>query len=485
MSDGWSDRKRRSICNFLVNSPKGSVFLSSIDTSEISKTADKVLEMLDAIVEKVGEENVVQVVTDNVANYKAAGEKLMEKRTKLFWTPCAAHCIDLMLEDFDKKIKVHSVTIAKARKITTYIYSRTILLTWMKEFTKDRELIRPGVTRFATSYLTLRCLNEHKGSLLALFSSNKWISTLPLVKVLRIVDSDENPAMGFIYELMAQAKNQIKENFNNVERNYKPILDIVDERWENQLHKPLHAAAYFLNPQFQYKPDFQANADIKIGLYNCLQRMVSDPDERMMIDLQMDAFKNAKELFGLPTVVMTRTKKTPADWWDSYGDECPELKNFAIRILSLTCSSSGYERNWSAFEMRRHEKRASKPITQPIVLEEFSSDDEWIAEVEEPVLPTNDAWFTNLERATRRFAREATRNGDEIHEDHDDEIDEVTNLSDNDDEIAATYIGSNEFNDDDEFGDGSKFENEPASTGGTDVRSDDVDYGNLSFGYDD
>jgi hypothetical protein len=34
-------------------------------------------------------------------------------------------------------------------------------------------------------------------------------------------------------------------------------------------------------------------------------------------------------------------KKTPAQWWDSYGDECPELQRFAIRVLSLTCTSSG------------------------------------------------------------------------------------------------------------------------------------------------
>jgi hypothetical protein len=34
-----------------------------------------------------------------------------------------------------------------------------------------------------------------------------------------------------------------------------------------------------------------------------------------------------------------------------FGDYTPELKRFAIRILSLTCSSSGCERNWSAFEM--------------------------------------------------------------------------------------------------------------------------------------
>jgi len=44
-------------------------------------------------------------------------------------------------------------------------------------------------------------------------------------------------------------------------------------------------------------------------------------------------------------------KKTPAQWWDSYGDECPELQWFATRVLSLTCTSSGCERNWSAFEM--------------------------------------------------------------------------------------------------------------------------------------
>ena len=59
--------------------------------------------MLDAVVERVGEKNVVQIVTDNAVNYKAAGQKLMEKRKNLYWTPCAAHCIDLMLEDFEKK----------------------------------------------------------------------------------------------------------------------------------------------------------------------------------------------------------------------------------------------------------------------------------------------------------------------------------------------------------------------------------------------
>ena len=75
--DSCSDKKRRSICNFLVNSPKGTIFLYSIDTSDISKTAEKVCQVLDEVVDRVGEENVVQLVTDNAANYKLAGEMLM------------------------------------------------------------------------------------------------------------------------------------------------------------------------------------------------------------------------------------------------------------------------------------------------------------------------------------------------------------------------------------------------------------------------
>ncbi|BAT78621.1 hypothetical protein VIGAN_02132200, partial [Vigna angularis var. angularis] len=174
MSDGWTDRKRRSICNFLVNSPRGTVFLYSLDTSDISKTADKVFKMLDDVVEFVGEENVVQVVTDNAANFKAAGELLMQKREKLYWTPCAEHCIDLIFEDFEKNLKVHELTIKKGRKITTYIYGRSMLISLLKKFTKGRDLIRPGVTRFATAYLTLACLHELKASLLTMFSSEEW-----------------------------------------------------------------------------------------------------------------------------------------------------------------------------------------------------------------------------------------------------------------------------------------------------------------------
>ena len=105
VSDGWTDKKRRSICNFLMNSPKGTIFIYFIDTSSISKTAEKVFEILDCIMGKVGEDNIVQVITDNVANYTNAREILMEKGKKLYCASCAVHCVDLILEDFKKKLR--------------------------------------------------------------------------------------------------------------------------------------------------------------------------------------------------------------------------------------------------------------------------------------------------------------------------------------------------------------------------------------------
>jgi hypothetical protein len=252
MTNGWTNKKRRTILNFLVNIPKGTVFLKSIDASDISKTVDKIFKLMDDIVEEVGEDNVIQIVTDNVANYKAAGEMLMNKKKRLYWMLCATHCVDLMLEAFEKKIPVHAETIPKGRKIITFIYSTTYLICLLKKFTKGRDLVRLKITHFATSYIILGCLHDHKGDLMCMFTSEEWKSSRfaktkdeklvedivldkkfwkniitclkgasPLIKVLRLVDSDEEPAMGFIYEAMDQAKEKIQVNFNGVKKRYK------------------------------------------------------------------------------------------------------------------------------------------------------------------------------------------------------------------------------------------------------------------------
>ena len=72
---------------------------------------------------------------------------------------------------------------------------------------------------------------------------------IPLVKVLRLVDGDAKLAMPYIYEAMDRAKEQIAENFQKIETRYKKVWKIINTSWNLQLHRPLHAAAYYLNPR--------------------------------------------------------------------------------------------------------------------------------------------------------------------------------------------------------------------------------------------
>lgn len=129
-----------------------------------------------------------------------------------------------------------------------------------------------------------------------------------------------------------------------------PYWTLIDARWNSMLHRPLHAAAYFLNPQRQYGPNFRADTEVRKGLLHVMDTLVPDKALRAKIDKQMDEFKKRTGYFGCD-MARINLDKEPADWWDSYGIEYPELQTFAIRILCLTASSSGCERNWSAFEM--------------------------------------------------------------------------------------------------------------------------------------
>ncbi|XP_057425969.1 uncharacterized protein LOC130719358 [Lotus japonicus] len=316
-----------------------------------------------------------------------------------------------------------------------------MLITLLRKETSGRDLIRPGATRFATAYLTLSCLSELETPLRAMFDSEDWRSTKfaastegkqvqrivkdsqfwkniviclkaagPMIEVLRLVDSDEKPAMGFVYDAIDTAKEKIRTNFKDVKKRYESVWKIIDERWDKQLHRPLHAAGYYLNPYFHWDSNFKKeDVEVKEGLYSCMIKMVPNAVERKKIHAQLIVFHNRKGMFGLEDAQSVRKTVTPAEWWEAYGDHCPELSNFTIRVLSLTCSSSGCERNWSAFEMMHTKKRnklhqkkmndlvyvmynlklKNKPKKRNVFascsFEEVASDDEWITEEGEDV----------------------------------------------------------------------------------------------------
>ncbi|CAH9127662.1 unnamed protein product [Cuscuta epithymum] len=155
MTDAWSDGKKRSIMNLCVNCKLGTTFLSSKDTKDDSHTGQYIFEYVDGCIEEIGEENVVQVVTDNASNNMAAASFLSLKRPKIFWSSCATHTFNLMLEAISKLPNFKGV-IQKAKSFTVFIYAHHKSLALMRKFTK-REIVRPGVTRsFASDFFFMQ-----------------------------------------------------------------------------------------------------------------------------------------------------------------------------------------------------------------------------------------------------------------------------------------------------------------------------------------
>ena len=87
--------------------------------------------------------------------------------------------------------------------------------------------------------------------------------------------------MDYIYELMDSVKEKIAFNCGGMERKYGPIWRKygpiwrkIDARWTPQLHRPLHAAGYYLNPQLRYGDKFSHVDEVRKGLFECMDRML-------------------------------------------------------------------------------------------------------------------------------------------------------------------------------------------------------------------
>ena len=173
MCDGWTMPTKLSIINFMVYSKGSTVFLKSVDALDKIKDNKYIYGLLKDVIKEVGEAKVVQIVTDNRSTFVKAG-KLLMKKYNMYWTPCAAHCIDLMFEDIGKRDSVAQL-IGNGRKITNFIYNHGWLLAEMRQVCGG-DIVRLGATRFATNYIALDSLLKKRVDLNKIFISNEWLS---------------------------------------------------------------------------------------------------------------------------------------------------------------------------------------------------------------------------------------------------------------------------------------------------------------------
>ena len=88
-------------------------------------------------------------------------------------------------------------------------------------------------------------------------------------------------------------KSPFKLFMEGITKNYAPIWDVIDKQWHNLLHRPIHAVAHFLNPAYQFNPNFKADEEVLSGLYDVIERMSPDAIVGTVIFREIEMYKKA------------------------------------------------------------------------------------------------------------------------------------------------------------------------------------------------
>ena len=286
------------------------IFLISDEAGAKKKGGQYISIFLKKGIELVGKDNVIQVIMDNAAANKKAAELLQGEFPHIFFTNCSAHCIDLMMEAIGQEKWMKSL-IEKAVEVVKFIKNHQFTQAVFRG-ESSLDLLKPGATRFGTNFIMVERLLHVKGHVRRMLVSEAWESWKgsqsvkamevkeyvlsddfwaecekvlaafrPLQKVLKQVDSD-GPILGEVYDLMLMCMEELGAALDAKvgKTKAKRIRDMVQHKWDKQLHSPIHAVGRLLNPKWQ-DDDMMGEEDCTNGFAEVLERMIGTQKERI------------------------------------------------------------------------------------------------------------------------------------------------------------------------------------------------------------
>ncbi|KAL4591672.1 hypothetical protein LXL04_004642 [Taraxacum kok-saghyz] len=398
VSDGWSNVKSEPLINVIAQNSRGATFMYADAFSGIEKTGVVIAKFLREAIEDIGPSSVLQVVTDNAANCKAAGREIEKVYKHIFWSPCCVHSLNLIFKDMAKKFEWLSKTYKRGKGIVKFFLNHTHALAFFRDNSK-LQLLKVAQTRFASHYILLKRLTECREALattIVLNSWREWVNkvdehtriiankvgdtikdedfwddiahilavTKPIFYMVKFCDG-EGPKMAEIYERLDNMKGQIKEAMtlrdNKFSMYYPEVEQIVVQRWD-KMTIPLHCLGYALNPKYYDKRYLEKlgpggmkrnppnqDKEVIVGVLKAFARISESEEEEKLLREQFASFHMKKGIYALAGTQADAVTMDAIDWWATYGAETPDLADVAKRVLSQPISSSSAERNWSTY----------------------------------------------------------------------------------------------------------------------------------------
>jgi len=122
--------------------------------------------------------------------------------------------------------------------------------------------------------------------------------------------------------------------FQRRKKRVDPYIKILDDRCDRQLHRNLHAAGFWLNPQYQYNPSEANKCRHTIeGLHDVIERHAYGNETlRSKLSSEVKLFRGAVGNFGRPSAVADRYVMSPGIF---FSFKCIDIF-FSLILLRFT-----------------------------------------------------------------------------------------------------------------------------------------------------
>ncbi|KAK9048184.1 hypothetical protein SSX86_032853 [Deinandra increscens subsp. villosa] len=335
----------------MATSSNGPLFIKAVNCFREFKDKFFIANLIKEVINEIGHENVVQIITDNTAVCKATGEIIMSEFRHIYWTPCVVHTLNLVLKNIysPKNVETNESTYGEchwindvhidALAITNFIMNHGMRLSIFSMFT-PLKLLSVADTRFASIIVILKRLKLIKMPPQAMVSYILSF-TGPIYDMIRACDT-EKPCLHLVYEMWDSVIEKVKAEIYKKERRplsarsifYDVVHKILVARWAKN-NTPLHCLAHSLNPRY-YSDAWLLGDPARVSPHRdgelsqerqkCFRRLFPNNDEHSKVLEEYALFSMKAGPFEDLTCISKMDDMEPK-----------------------SCSSSCAERNWSTY----------------------------------------------------------------------------------------------------------------------------------------
>lgn len=249
------------------------------------------------------------------------------------------------------------------------------------------ELIKPNATRFGTVFMFLESYLEKKDKFRKwmvsddwknsiwkndadhvfaeeLLSSNMWWTALewvldllePLYVALRYADTQKKCTLSGFKKTMMTAIQKMSSHLGGGSQMLDRVMSKVSPRMKDMQNETLMVAAAVLDPFTHYRVNLSNLPEYASALTDVIEK-IADPESALLAINEISTYRECRGRFRHSLARSSAERMAPTEWWFQFGGEVPNLQKWALRIVSQCVSSSGCERNWTAFALVHTKQR--------------------------------------------------------------------------------------------------------------------------------